>query len=58
MSTYAKAEGNKGNTTLTVKNDTHQHLAILDTGAGVSIITKETWKSWGKRALTSTRMGL
>ena len=58
MSTYAKAKGEKGNTTLKVKKDTHLHLAILDPGAGVSIITKETWKLWGKRALTRTRMGL
>ena len=42
VSTYAKVEGKKGNTTLKIKKDTHQHLAILDTGAGVSIITKET----------------
>ena len=58
MSTYAKVEGDKGNTTLKVKKETHLHLAILDTVAGVSIITKETWELWGKRALTSTRMGL
>ena len=58
MSTYAKVEGDKGNTTLKVKKDTHQHLAILDIGVGVSIITKETWKSWGKISLTSTQMGL
>ena len=35
-----------------------KHLAVLDTRARVSIITKETWKKWGKRALTSTSMGL
>ena len=58
MSTYAKAKGDKGNTTLKVKKDTNVHLAILDTRVGVSIITKETWKLWGKRALTSTTMGL
>ena len=58
MSTYAKAKGDKGNTTLKVKKDTHLHQAILDTGAGVSIITRETLIQWGKRALTSTRMGL
>ena len=58
MSTYAKVEGDKGNTTLKIKKDSHLHQAILETGAGVSIITKETWIQWGKRALTSTRMGL
>ena len=51
MSTYAKTEGDKGNTTLKLKKDTHLHQAILDIGAGVSIITKETWIQWGKRAL-------
>ena len=58
ISTYAKAKGDKGNTTLKVKKNTHLHLAILDIRAGVSIITKETQIQWGKRALTSTRMGL
>ena len=41
VSTYAKAEGDKGNTTLKLSKENHHHLAILDTGAGVSIITKE-----------------
>ena len=58
VNTYAKAEGDKDNTTLNVRKDSHLHQAILDTGAGVSIVTKETWIKWGKRALTSTRMGL
>ena len=58
MSTYVKAEGDKGNTTLKVKKDTHLHLAILDIGVGVSIITKENWIQWGKRALNNTQMGL
>ena len=42
ISTYAKAEGNKENTTLKIKKDTHQHLEILNTRVGVSITTKET----------------
>ena len=58
VSQYVKAEGDKGNTTLKLTKNSEKHLAILDTGAGVSIITKETWKKWGKWALTSTRMGL
>ena len=58
VSTYAKTKGEKGNTTLKIKKDTHQHLAIVDMGTRVSIITKETWKLLGKRALTSTHMGL
>ena len=47
VSTYAKAKGDKGNTTLKVKKDSHLHQAILETGAGVSIVTKETWIKWG-----------
>ena len=58
MSTYAKAEGDKGNTTLKVKKNSHLQQDILDTGAGVSIITKETWENWGKRALKNTHMVL
>ena len=58
VSTYAKAEEDKGNTTLKIKKDSHLHQAILDIEAGVSIVTKETWIKWGKRALASTRMGL
>ena len=40
MSTYAKVEGDKSNTTLKIKKESHLHQAILDTGAEVSIITK------------------
>ena len=50
MSTHAKAKGDKGKTTLKVNKDTHLHQAILDTGARVSIITKETWMQWGKKS--------
>ena len=32
VSTYAKAEEEKGNTTLKIKKDTHHHLAIFDIG--------------------------
>ena len=58
VSQYIKAKGDKGNTILKLTKNSEKHLAILDTGAGVSIITKETWKKWDKQALTSTRMGL
>ena len=33
-------------------------LAILDSGAGLAIATKEVWESWGKPALRKTRMKL
>ena len=33
VSTYAKVEGEKGNTTLKIKKDIHHHLAIINTGA-------------------------
>ena len=35
-----------------------QSLAILDSGAGVAIATKELWDSWGNLALRKTRMKL
>ena len=33
-------------------------LAILDSGAGVAIATKQMWDSWGQPALRKTRMKL
>ena len=57
LSRYVKAEGDKGNTTLKLTVNAVNSVAVLDTGAGVSIITKETWVKWGKRASIKTRMG-
>ena len=34
------------------------HEAILDSGAGIAIATKETWVKWGQLALRRTRMKL
>ena len=58
MSQYVKTEGDKGNTTLRLQVNGVTTTAILDTGAGVSIITKPTWLNWGRKALVKTRMGL
>ena len=33
-------------------------IAILETGAGVSIATKSIWEKWGKRVVRKTRMQL
>ena len=51
-------EGEDGNTTLPVKFNEVQSLAILDNGAGIAIATKEVWDSWGNLALRKTRMKL
>ncbi|MCO5560559.1 hypothetical protein L7F22_014174 [Adiantum nelumboides] len=47
-----------GNTTLPLEHNDYKAIAILDTGAGVSIATKSVWEKWGKRALRKTRMQL
>ena len=47
-----------GNTTLPLEYNDYKAIAILDTGAGVSIATKSIWEKWGKRALRKTRMQL
>ena len=51
-------EGEDGNTTLPVEFNEVKSLAILDSGAGVAIATKDVWESWGKPALRKTRMKL
>ena len=52
------SEGEDGNTTLPVKFNDIKNMAILDSGAGVAIATKQIWESWGKPALRKTRMRL
>ena len=51
-------EGYYGNTTLPVEFNEVKSLAILDSGVGVAIATKQVWESWGKLALRKTRMKL
>ena len=51
-------EGEDNNTNLHIEFNEVQSLAILDSGAGVTIATKEFWTSWGNPALRKTRMKL
>ncbi|MCO5583996.1 hypothetical protein L7F22_037914 [Adiantum nelumboides] len=51
-------EGEESNTTLPVEYNEIKTIAILDSGAGVAIATKQTWEKWGKPALRKTRMKL
>ncbi|MCO5593602.1 hypothetical protein L7F22_047617 [Adiantum nelumboides] len=51
-------EGNEGNTTLQVDYNRVKTIAILDSGAGVAIATKQIWDKWGRPALKKTRMKL
>ena len=53
-----KAENNEGNTTLPVLIHKIKSIAILDSGAGVGIATKQVWEAWGKPAIQRTRMNL
>ena len=52
------AEDDEGNTTLPVEINKIKSIAILDSGAGVGIATREIWVSWVKPALKRTRMNL
>ena len=52
------SEGNNSNTTLPVEYNDIQSLAILDSGAGVALITIQVWEAWGKRALRKTQIKL
>ena len=51
-------EGDDGNTTLPVEFKDVKSLAIIDSGVGVAIATKQVWESWGKPTLKKTRMKL
>ena len=51
-------EGEDGNPTLPVQFNDHKSLAILDSGTGVAIATKQTWEAWGNPALRKTRLKL
>ena len=51
-------EGESGNTMLSVEYAGHSIMAILDGGAGMSIITKEVWELWGKPTMKQARTQL
>ncbi|MCO5579057.1 hypothetical protein L7F22_032909 [Adiantum nelumboides] len=51
-------EGEEGNTTLPVEYNEVKTIAILDSGAGVAIATKQIWEKWERPALRKNRMKL
>ena len=55
---YVPKSDDTGNTTLPLEHSDYKAIAILDTGAGVSIARRYIWEKWGKRALRKTRMQL
>ena len=48
----------EGNTTLPIVYEGIESVAILDSGAGISIATKSIWDKWGKPTVRRTRMNL
>ena len=48
----------EGNTTLPLKYEGVMSIAILDSGAGISIATRSIWEKWGKPKVRSTKMNL
>ena len=48
----------EGNTTLPLEYEGVMSIAILDSGAGISIATRSIWEKWGKPKVKSTRMNL
>ena len=48
----------EGNTTLPVEVESIISMAILDSGAGISIATKTIWEKWGKPKVRRTHMNL
>ena len=53
-----KARASKGNTTLLVEHENVVFMAILDSGARMSVATKSIWEKWGKPTVRSTRMNV
>ncbi|RYA38459.1 hypothetical protein [Enterobacter cloacae complex sp. GF14B] len=51
-------EGEEGNTTLPVRYNDVETMAILDSWAGIAIATKVVCESWGKSTIIQTRMKL
>ena len=52
------SEENDSNTTLPIEFNEVQSLAILDSGAGVALVTIQVWEAWGKPTLRKTWMKL
>ena len=48
----------EGNTTLPINHKGIESIAILDSGAGISIATKSIWEKWGRPTIRRTRMNL
>ena len=53
-----KTRASEGNTTLFVELENVVFMAILDSGAGMSVATKSIWEKWGKPMVRSTQMNL
>ena len=51
-------EKDEGNTTLPMNYKGIKSMAILDSGAGISIATKTIWEKWGKPMDRQTHMNL
>ena len=58
LNNYGKHRADKGNSMLPIQMGKVKTLAILDTGAGVSIATKAMWIKWGQLSLRKTQMEL
>lgn len=58
LNNHGRFKAKNGHTTLPVQVLNVKTFAILDTGAGISIATKEIWQKWGAIALNKTRMEL
>ena len=58
LNNYGKHTADKGNSMLPIQMGKVKSLAILDSGAGVSIATKAMWFKWGQLSLQKTRMEL
>ena len=54
LNNYGKHRAGKGNSMLPIQISRVKTLAILDTGAGVSIATKAMWIKWGQLFLRKT----
>ena len=48
----------EGNTTLPITYEGIESIAILDSGAGISIATKSIWEKWGRPTVRQTQMNL